>query len=658
MSEAVKTRNTEDAMEQTKRQLKLYIRTGSPIIYIVTKEERRILEVIRSVEVELNKEIVGQAGRNPPSGDDALIWEWIWTCSNGLRLFESPRKSAKGSPAFKTNCGVYANNPTIIAQRPELDGSFCRLMGYQEEYAYSATHALHQILHVHSLPQKREGSEWHANNVFIFLDLQEHIADRSSVSGLAERTVGRYLRDLDFQFRKRQSTGAGAMNTVIMISPEARIPEGLSRSVKLINVPLPTQRELTEELTRWGKANGVSLKFEGAAAPARKGARGVSQSTFVSGAKGLTRDEFVDFLNLRFLYERKPSSADGGRSLDVTEADYEKLLGEKKVYVEEGSGGALEYLILPVDMEAVGGLNTMKRWFRCRRDAFCESDQPGDRGYGLPQPKGMLIVGVPGGGKSLAAKAIASEWQVPCLRLDIGALRESLVGASERKLDNALKLCESIAPAILWIDEVEKGFVGKELGSDSGVSMRIYSKLLTWMQEKKARIFLVCTANDLKQLDTAFKRPGRFDNIMSVGLPGREACKDIIKIHYGKIWERYFDLKEIGTKGSGRQLTDPQMNELAGIAFEGKLSGAAIEKRLQDALYVYHGGLAEPSADTLDMERVFSQISSVLKNGYPKALEITAPQEWEIYEPADDEQVKPAESPAGKRQTDGQNLTF
>ena len=174
----------------------------------------------------------------------------------------------------------------------------------------------------------------------------------------------------------------------------------------------------------------------------------------------------------------------------------------------------------------------MKDWLRKRRRAF----HPAARRFGLPVPKGLLLLGVQGCGKSLAAKAVARYWRMPLLRLDMGRLFGSLVGASEENVRRSIHLAESIAPAILWIDEIDKGFSGLRSSgdSDSGTTSRVFGTLITWLQEKKAPVFVIATANNVEQLPPELLRQGRFDEIFFVDLPNPEERAEIFRIHLVK----------------------------------------------------------------------------------------------------------------------------
>jgi SpoVK/Ycf46/Vps4 family AAA+-type ATPase len=209
----------------------------------------------------------------------------------------------------------------------------------------------------------------------------------------------------------------------------------------------------------------------------------------------------------------------------------EIVLSEKKQLIRRN--GILEFMDVDETIDSVGGLEELKHWLFQRSDAFTERA----REYGLPQPKGMLILGVPGCGKSLIAKTTSRLWGLPLLRLDLGRVYDgSTVGRSEANLRNALRTAESISPAILFIDEIDKAFAGAGGSSDSdgGTSSRIFGTFLTWMQEKTSPVFVMATANRVERLPGEFLRKGRFDEIFFVDLPNAEERKDIFQIHLKK----------------------------------------------------------------------------------------------------------------------------
>jgi SpoVK/Ycf46/Vps4 family AAA+-type ATPase len=196
-----------------------------------------------------------------------------------------------------------------------------------------------------------------------------------------------------------------------------------------------------------------------------------------------------------------------------------------------GADGLLEYVESPVSINEVGGLDNLKGWLKQRQDALSEEAMK----FGIDPPRGVLMLGVQGAGKSLAAKAVATAWQRPLLRMDVGALYDKYIGESERRLRDALAQAERMSPIILWIDEIEKAFASAAAqSSDGGLSKRMFGTLLTWMQEHRAPVFLIATANDIEALPPELLRKVRFDEIFFVDLPEAEARRTIFTIHLKK----------------------------------------------------------------------------------------------------------------------------
>jgi SpoVK/Ycf46/Vps4 family AAA+-type ATPase len=226
----------------------------------------------------------------------------------------------------------------------------------------------------------------------------------------------------------------------------------------------------------------------------------------------------------------------------------------------------LEYFEASEDMAYVGGMPLLKEWLDKRSLAFSERA----RQFGLPEPKGLLLLGVQGAGKSLIAKAIASQWRLPLLRLDLGSLFSGLVGSSEQNMRTSLRLAESVSPCLLWIDELEKGMAGIASShlSDAGTTARVFGNFLTWMQEKKAPVFVVATANDISILPPEALRKGRFDEIFFIDLPTLPERREIFAIHIAR---------------RGRNALDFDIDMLSRISEN--FSGAEIEQAVISALY-------------------------------------------------------------------------
>jgi SpoVK/Ycf46/Vps4 family AAA+-type ATPase len=360
--------------------------------------------------------------------------------------------------------------------------------------------------------------------------------------------VTRWLRDAIASFKDTQKT-------ILLMSPVQTIPIELEKEVVVVDYPLPTMDELNQVLTQ--QLDQIQREQRERGRLGRPDATRISteaREKLLKAALGLTRDEAEKVYRKAHVISSK-----------LTETEVNIVLSEKKQLIRRN--GILEFIEEDETLDAVGGLEELKHWLHQRSNAFTERA----REYGLPQPKGMLILGVPGCGKSLIAKTTSRLWGLPLLRLDMGRVYDgSMVGRSEANLRNALKTAESISPAILFIDEIDKAFAGStgSADSDGGTSSRIFGSFLTWMQEKSSPVFVMATANRVERLPGEFLRKGRFDEIFFVDLPNSEERKEIFKIHLQK---RRSDI--------GRFDLDQLVNVCDGF------SGAEIEQALVAAMY-------------------------------------------------------------------------
>jgi ATPase family protein associated with various cellular activities (AAA) len=267
-----------------------------------------------------------------------------------------------------------------------------------------------------------------------------------------------------------------------------------------------------------------------------------------------------------------------------------------------GGGGILELHAAPEGFDRVGGLARLKKWVETRQAGFVES---GDAA--LDPPRGLLLLGVQGCGKSLAAKAVAAAWNVPLFSLEAGRLLAPYIGESERNLREALKRVERMAPCVLWIDEIEKAFVSaRSAESDGGVSQRLLGTLLTWMQEHRRRVFLVATCNSVGQLPPEFMRKGRVDEVFFVDLPEPTARGEIFRLHLAKRGE------------------DPSRFDLAKLAGAADgFSGAEIEQAVVSALYE-----ARAAGVPLDGSGLLVALRSTRPLSVVRAEEIDALRDW------------------------------
>ncbi len=247
----------------------------------------------------------------------------------------------------------------------------------------------------------------------------------------------------------------------------------------------------------------------------------------------------------------------------LTVEDLPRLVEAKRKLL--GSMGSLEDIAVDFSVDDIGGLRNLKGWLRQRHGGF--SRQAAE--FGIEPPRGVLMLGVPGCGKSLCAKVVASDWNMPLLRLDPGVLYQKFIGESENQLRQALLQAESMAPVVLWIDEIEKAFASASGdSSDGGLSQRMFGTLLSWMQDHRHPIFIVATANDISALPPELMRKGRFDEVFFVDLPTEVAREQVLGIH----------LK--------RRKRDPSKFDLPGLAKECRdFSGAEIEQAVVSALF-------------------------------------------------------------------------
>ncbi|MCT7965139.1 AAA family ATPase [Laspinema sp. D1] len=227
----------------------------------------------------------------------------------------------------------------------------------------------------------------------------------------------------------------------------------------------------------------------------------------------------------------------------ITSSAIDEVIDEKRSTIRKTE--ILEFISSDKGLESVGGLDNLKLWVRSRSGSFSEKA----RDYGLPMPKGVLLAGIQGTGKSLSAKTIAHEWKLPLLRLDVGRLFGGIVGESESRTRQAIQIAEAISPCVLWIDEIDKAFSNGGGDGDSGTSKRVFGTFLTWMQEKTALVFIVLTANQVELLPAEFLRKGRLNEIFWVDLPSHDERKSIFNVHLSRLRsERQFDLDLLASR--------------------------------------------------------------------------------------------------------------
>lgn len=332
--------------------------------------------------------------------------------------------------------------------------------------------------------------------------------------------------------------------TLIFLSPVLRLPPELEKEIAVVDFSLPTLEELEKALDR------------------------VLNSGFARSLRGL---------HLKLTPEDREQALRAAQGLTVTEAEnvFAKslivtrefdpgiIISEKRQLIRKSN--ILEYYEAAEEMDYVGGMNELKAWLAKRRLAFTDRA----RKFGLPEPRGLLLLGVQGGGKSLVAKAISTMWKLPLLRLDMGRVFRELVGASEESMRMALRMAEAISPAVLWIDEIEKGLAGLASSgrSDAGTAARVFGSFLVWMQEKTAPVFVIATSNDIAMLPPELLRKGRFDEIFFVDLPNFAERQEIFFIHLQKRhWDPdRFDLPHLARETEGFSGAEIEQVIIAGL---------------------------------------------------------------------------------------------
>ena len=327
--------------------------------------------------------------------------------------------------------------------------------------------------------------------------------------------------------------------SITVTAPSSKIPEELKDETVVVEFPAPQAPELEEVLDRLAKTPGVRVKLTQ-----------LGRDKLVQAAVGLTASQAQRVF-------AKAIVRDGV----LDDQDIDLVTEEKKHVIRESE--ALEFYAATETPDDVGGLDVLKTWLRLRERAFTQEA----RAYGLPAPKGIALIGIPGTGKSLTAKMIGGLWWLPLIRLDVGALFGSLVGESEERTRRALRLAETVAPCIVWIDEMEKGLAHG--GLDSGTSTRVFGTILTWMQDKTAPCFVVATANDISSLPPELLRKGRFDEVFFLDLPTLRERGEIFAVHVRK------------------RNRLPQDYDITRLARESEgYVGAEIEQAVIDAMYV------------------------------------------------------------------------
>jgi len=406
-----------------------------------------------------------------------------------------------------------------------------------------------------------------ANSIYVFLDAHKFIEDP---------VVLRQIKDI-------ASKTEWTHRMIVFLSAKLNVPEEITRMTARFRPSLPDAKRITEIL------NEEARKWKENTGDQARGSR-EAIGVLIQHLGGLTEDDVRRLARMAIHDDGHVTASDIAA---VLKAKHEVLAASEVLQLEPG---------IP-DINQLGGLANLKRWLKVRREVFMNPspDSP------LPAPKGVLLLGVQGAGKSLASKCVAGAWQLPLFRMDFGALYQKYHGETEKNIRDALAIANAMQPCVLWMDEIEKGIAGDKGGdSDGGVSRRVLGTLLTWMNDRESRVFLVATANDVSQLPPELLRKGRFDEIFFVDLPQAPGREEILKIHLKK------------------NKQDPAAFDLARLAAASEgFSGAEIEQAIVAALYEVHA-----EKKPLDTEAVEKEMKRTRPLSVVMAEKVAALRAW------------------------------
>jgi ATP-dependent 26S proteasome regulatory subunit len=486
--------------QPVEEEIRNLLKAHYPMIYIVSYEETRVIDMLKNISAELDMEL------------------YAWSYTEGLVNQTADTMSVEEADPMKV------------------------LSRIQE----------------HKMPA-----------VFVLKDYHPFIT---------EADICRKIRDL-------QNDTFGEYKPVIILSPVQKIPAELEKIVTILDYDLPGKEEI--EITVDAAAEEISQACDFVLTSE-------DRATIVKACQGLTVDEITNILSKSWVETH-------GFNTDV-------VLTEKKQIIRKS--GVLEYYDNLEEFANVGGMAGLKDWLSKRSVAFTDAA----KAFGLPDPKGLLVLGIPGTGKSLLCKSVAGLWKVPLIRMDVGRIMSGLVGSSEDNMRKALRTAESISPCIMWIDEIEKGLsgTGSSNMSDAGTTARVFGTFIQWLQDKTAPVFVIATANNVSQLPPELLRKGRFDEIFFVDLPTTEERKDIFRIHLAK---------------RGRNPENFDLDVLAADAVSAGFSGAEIEQTVISAMFnVFLDG--EPGSRDIDTDSVVNAAKEIIPISKTSAEDIRKMKEW------------------------------
>ncbi len=538
--------------------LKVLINSSTPIVVMETSEEMRAVNMVRTACSQLN------------------MATFEWSIADGLLRSgsnappESPKVAAQAHTAWPQPGRGQSQIRTALSPTGGEADRLARAMMSSLSADGVAPSSGGSIYNTREPVQALANMEsMTVEAVFILKDFHRHMDDP---------VVVRRLRDVGQKFSANR-------RTVVITAPELAVPAELAKLVEYFDLPLPDRDRLQEivhdTFTRLSKTYTLKLQLE---------APGVD--AVATNLRGLTEEEA----------ERATSQALVTRYALCPETVTDVLDAKKQLLRHSGM---LEFIEASDNMAEVGGLENLKHWLGQRRGAWEDSA----REFGLEPPRGMIILGVQGCGKSLCARAVAGEWKLPLVKFDTSAVYDKFIGETEKRIRKVFQVAEGLAPCVLWIDELEKVFAGSgpdSASADAGVSSRLLASFLTWMQDRKAAVFVAATCNNVTVLPPELIRKGRFDELFFVDLPNQVERKQIFSIQLAKRKRNPadFDLEQVAAAAAG-------------------YSGAEIDAAVQGALYA-----AYSEKKPLSTQSLLDALAQTIPLSTTRAEEIEALREW------------------------------
>lgn len=531
-------------------EIDIYLRSKSTFIHIATYEEERVIDALRLLADQRNKKLI------------------FWSCSKGL--FEISKEGIIDSiDETNINNNVTAGPIELLNFAETDEKTYPQIsVSVGQQKVLMGGGAIYVILDANSFFPSINGNPLNSSEVMLIRKIKDLLLSDN-------------LSDLN--------------KTIILMGKETALPSDIQKQIPAVEWPLPDkkvicdflQNDILQTIEEGYAKIGINRKFS---------KEEIGQLS--SSVSGLSLPEIESVINnsvVRNQLDNKNSINDIIKS---------NIMSKKSIIQKSRSG--LEFYDVSSGLSSVGGLLELKKWFNKRKGAYSEKAIE----YGLEYPNGILITGIPGTGKSLTAKSIAYEWNVPCLRFDFGQVYSALVGSSEANIRRVIQTTEAIAPCVLWIDEMEKAFSGIESSSrsDGGVAERVFGTVLQWFSDKTAPVFVVGTINRIEHLPAELLRKGRFDAIIFVDIPNEKEREEIFTIHINK------------RKAINKELIDINKLVMASEDF----TGAEIEEAIKASLYTaYNDG-----ARLLKTEDILEEIENAIPLAVTMQEDIVKYREW------------------------------